>query len=100
MNSETTFTTSSGLRCMFEVLIDEKGGVDVNVVWLDGKPTDADMDEFRSFIKLEAKKAGFGRTTTSDHMLGAIQREDLPRLREIVDERKRNYEAAVYPAKD
>jgi hypothetical protein len=88
MNSETTFTCSSGNRCQFEMFV-ENGKASVNVVWIGKKPTEDDIDEFARFMEGEAARANFAHTGIENVMLGKIQREDLPRLREVVAERLR-----------
>ena len=87
MPSETTFTTSRGSRCQFEIVIDENGAASANVVWIGQAPTKEDIAEFGRFIEEQAAQSQFEHTGISNYMIGEIQKEDLPRLPEIVAER-------------
>lgn len=87
MQSETIFTATSGHRCQYEVLIDEGGRADANVVWLNGPPSARDQGEFERFIEEQAKQAGFPHSGTQRIVLGEIAREDVPRAGEIFRER-------------
>jgi hypothetical protein len=90
--SETTFTTSSGHRCNYEVLVDENGQASANVVWIGQPPAPDDIREFERFMTDQADQAQFqhaGAIGAINYMLGEIRKEDLPRVREIVKERAR-----------
>jgi hypothetical protein len=91
MNSETTFTASSGHRCTYEVFI-EDGKASATIVWLGQPPTPEDIRELEKFLVDQADRAQFPHSGAENYFLGKIEREDLPRLREIVAERAREIE--------
>ena len=86
MNSETTFTASSGHTCQFEYYT-ENGQHNVSAVWLGQPPTDADTAEFGRFLEEPADRAGVPHRGFTNMLIGRIEPEDLPRVREIIAER-------------
>lgn len=91
-NTETTFTATSGHRCMFEVKV-EGGRASVNVVWLGNAPTPEDVHELQELLLGLADQAGFQHTGAENVMLGQIQPEDLGRIEEVLEERKNRLES-------
>lgn len=91
MQSESVFTATSGARCQYEVLI-EDGKASANIVWLGTKPTARDMDELARFLEAQADEANFPHAGPEHFLLGEIQKEDLPRAAEIVEERRKRFE--------
>jgi hypothetical protein len=81
MNSETTFTTTSGNFCQFETTTDEDGTPSAIVVWMLGQPTEDDLKEFHQFVVNQTSR------DISFTLLGSIQKDQLPEAQAIVKER-------------
>ena len=91
IESESSFTASSGHRCTYEVLV-ENGNASVTVVWIGQPPTPEDVTELTRFLEEQADRSHFPHSGAENYLLGPIRPEELPRVREIAEDRFRALE--------